>query len=274
MQIEIHLRPSGRPIPCSYHYGLSSALYGALVKHSPAIGKKLHDGEDRSRLKLFVFSGLNSEPHPTIVNAGGSDGKIVFGEKIWFRFASAVPEIVFGMSEALLTEKVLRLYGESFTVCGIEMVRQPDFKPSMIYRPFGQNGMMICRYDGRTQFPDNSEKDLPDCGVLLAENLRHKLLRFREVRPDIAANYLSAADLTDEAIHSLPIKVEFLPLSDQVPFKVGLFEIKEIRQKAFRAPFRLTAPEPIHRIAWLCGAGSLNSQGFGLLTTGKQEDAK
>ena len=53
-----------------------------------------------------------------------------------------------------------------------------------------------------------------------------------------------------------------------------IVEIKEIRQKAFRAPFRLTAPEPIHRIAWLCGAGSLNSQGFGLLTTGKQEDAK
>ena len=190
------------------------------------------------------------------------------------RFASVVPEIVFNMSEALLAAGTLQIHGVRFKVKKVEMVRQPQFRPSMIYRPFGQNGMLVCRYNGKTQFPDNSESDLPDCAVLLAENLRHKLLRFHEVRPDILSNYLSVCDLTLDSIRKLKIEVEFLPLKPDLPFRTGLFEIKNTRQRAFRAPFRLTAPEVVHRIAWQCGVGSLNSQGFGLLTTGKQEMEK
>ena len=273
MQIEIHLDSPEKPIPCSYQYGVSSALYRLLFARAPEIGRKLHEGDDRSRLKLFVFSCLNSEPHPKIVNAD-SGNSIILGKKVWLRFASAVPEIVFHLSEALMAEGVIRIHGVDFTVKKVEMVRPPEFRPTMVYRPFGQNGMIVCRYNGKTQFPDDREKDLPGCADLLAANLRHKLLRLREMRPDILSNYLAVANLTEADIQSLPIQVEFLPLSPQKAFKVGLFSIKNTRQKAFRAPFRLTAPEPVHRIAWLCGAGSLNSQGFGLLTEGKTETAQ
>ena len=272
MQIEIQLESNGTPVPCSYQYRLSSALYRILSDHSPELGRFLHDGEAKNRLKLFVFSGLNSDPHPVFSETGNGQPSFKFGKRCWMRFASVVPEIVFNMSEALLSTGHIQLADARFKVKKVEMVRQPEFKPSMVYRPFGQNGMIVCRYNGKTQFPDNSVAGLPDCAVLLAENLRHKLLRFQEVRPDILSNYLSVSDLTLDSIRDLKIEVEFLPLKPDLPFKTGLFEIKDIRQRAFRAPFRLTAPEVVHRIAWQCGVGSLNSQGFGLLTTGKQEE--
>ena len=272
MQIEFLMEVGEETIPCNYQYAVSSALYKTLIEYNPALGNRLHDGESRNRLKLFVFSCLNSDPHPKIVP--GKDGRtsLLFGRRCWMRFASVVPEIVFNMSEALLNTGALLIHGVRFKVKKVEMVKPPQFRPSMIYRPFGQNGMIVCRYNGKTQFPDNSVPGLPDCDVLLAENLRHKLLRFYEVRPDILSNYLSVSNLTLDSIRDLEIKVEFLPLKPDLPFRTGLFEIKNTRQRAFRAPFRLTAPEVVHRIAWLCGAGSLNSQGFGFLTTGKQEE--
>ena len=272
MQIEFHLEAGEGVTSCNYQYGISAALYHRLSEFNPALGKMLHDGESKNRLKLFVFSCMNSDPHPRLVDTANGTKGFVWGKRCWLRFASVVPEIVFNMSEALLAAGKLEIDGVRFSVKRVEMVRQPDFQTSMVYRPFGQNGMIVCRYNGKTQFPDNSEKDLPDCAHLLAENLRHKLLRFHEVRPDILSNYLSVSDLTLDSIRDLKIKVEFLPLKPDLPYRTGLFEIKNTHQRAFRAPFRLTAPEVVHRSAWLCGAGSLNSQGFGFLTTGKQED--
>lgn len=274
MQIEFHLESCGGATPCSYQYGVSSALYHLLSEYNPTLGTMLHDGESKNRMKLFVFSCMNSDPHPRIIDAANGKKGFLWGKRCWMRFASVVPEIVFNMSEALLAAGKLEVDGVRFLVKKVEMVRQPQFQLSMIYRPFGQNGMMVCRYNGKTQFPDNSETGLPDCSVILSENLRHKLLRFHEIRPDILSNYLAVSGLTLEAIKELKINVEFLPLKADLPFRTGLFEIKNIRQRAFRAPFRLTAPEVVHRVAWLCGAGSLNSQGFGFLTTGKQEDER
>ena len=90
MQIEFLMEVGEETIPCNYQYAVSSALYKALIEYNPALGNRLHDGESRNRLKLFVFSCLNSDPHPKIV-----DGKK--GESTAFR-TSLLDAFCFGGS--------------------------------------------------------------------------------------------------------------------------------------------------------------------------------
>ena len=276
MQIEIALTNTDEKIlECNYHHALSSALYHLLTQQAPQLATQLHDGASRSRLKLFVFSPLNSDPKPEI--APGPPAGFQMGKRLWMRLSSIVPEILFALSEGLLKAGTLQIQNKRFKVEKIDMVRPPDFQSSTVYRPFGQSGMIVCRYSTgeRTvfRFPgDKADGYLPGCAELMAANLRHKLLRMKEVRPDILENILSAGGLSETDIKTTPVQIEFLPLTAERPYRTGYYTIKSAPVRAFRAPVRLTAPEPFHRVVWECGLGSLNSQGFGLMTFGKQED--
>lgn len=99
------------------------------------------------------------------------------------------------MAEALQKQKELNVRGRRFRLEEIRMVPTPDFRPTMTYRPFGQADFIVCRYqkDGKNYFrmPDDSEPGIPSCADLIAGNLRHKLLRLREIRPDIFENLMS-----------------------------------------------------------------------------------
>ncbi len=275
MQIEIHLTPcDDRILDFNYHHELSAALYQALSKESQTLSSRLHDGDFRSRLKLFVFSPLSSMPKPELAESEHCRG-LRFGSHVWMRFGSPVPEILFGMSEALLAQRSLNVRGKQFKVDKIDMVKTPAWTPVMTYRPFGQSGMLLCRYeqDGRVlcQTPDNPHEGVPDCAALLVRNLRHKLYRLGEVRPDLLDNLLALSDLNRGALDTLPIRIELLNLTPDRAFRTGSYTIKGIPMRGFRAPVRITAPEAVQRVVWDCGCGSQNSQGFGLMTTGKQE---
>jgi len=276
MQFEIKMEASeGRALDFNYRYDLASALYGILEKSDSKLCFQLHDGDFRSRQKLFCFSGLNSTPAPKI-SADGDLRRLLLGEKVWMRFSSIVPEIAYGFADAIQKAGNLNIRDVLFKIRNISLVATPEFSPTMVYRPFGQSGMITCRYaqDGvqHYQYPDNSTKGTPSCSDLLIGNLRHKFLRLKDVRPDLFQNLTALCGLSAEEIASTPIQVEFLPLMPSRAYRTGLFYIKGTPVKAFRAPFRITAPESFHRILWECGAGSLNSQGFGLLTVGKKEE--
>lgn len=275
MQFEIEFSSSGSSVlDFNYRYELSASLYKALEEYSPTLAQDLHDGSSRSRLKLFVFSGLNCLPKSQVVQYGERKG-FQLGSKVWMRFSSIIPEIAYGMAEALQRKKDIIVRGVFLKVQRISLVRLPDFAPSTTYRPFGQAGMIVCKYeqDGKHffQLPDNSVQGIPGCSELIAENLRHKLLRLKDVKNDLFVNYLSVSGLDEESLRSARISVDFLPLVEGRAFKTGFFRIKNNSIRAFRAPFRLVAPEAFHRILWECGAGNMNSQGFGLVTTGLQE---
>ena len=153
------------------------------------------------------------------------------------------------------------------------MVPAPDFRPTMTYRPFGQADFIVCRYqkDGKNYFqmPDDSVPGIPSCAELIAGNLRHKLLRLREIRPDIFENLMSIGGLDAAAVAALPIQVEFLPLMEGRAYRTRLTRVKNINVRAFRAPLRITAPEAVHRMVWSGGCGEMNSMGFGLVCGGR-----
>lgn len=275
MQIELKLSGTGDTLLAfDYHHELSSAFYEALAHVFPQFANELHHGIHHSRIKLFVFSPFNSEPHPEIAELPGGAPALRFGSRIWLRFGSVWPEVIYRLAEALQKQHELTIRGEHFLLTAVEMVKTPDFAPVMTWRPFGQSGCIVCPYEkeGKTryQMPDDSEKNIPPCADLVAGNLRHKLLRLREVRPDILENIMAIGNLSGDAVKELPIKVEFLPLMKERAYKTHLYRIKEVNIRGFRAPVRITAPEAVHRIVWDCGLGSLNSQGFGLVELGRK----
>ena len=278
MQIEVAMSShDGKSLPFSYNHEFASALYTVLTEFYPPLASDLHDGSRKSRIKLFAVSCLNSTPHPAVTVAANGEHMLNMGEKIWFRFSSIVPEILYSMSDALLRKRVIRVRCKEFEIRKVDMVRPPVFEERMVYRPFGQAGTILCKYqkDGRTYFqlPDNREKSIPSCAELLCGNLTHKLMVLKQIRPDIHENLLTCSGLTEKDIDHLSLSLEFLPLKEDMSFKESVCHIRRNPLRSFRAPFILTAPEAIHRIAWTCGVGSLNSQCFGFITEGKKGDS-
>lgn len=274
MQIELQLSCSGdQVLSFDYCHELSAALYSALDRTFPALAKELHDGSHRSRIKLFAFSPFNSDPGPEPVTLPDGTSGLKFGSRVWMRFASPWPELVYHMAEALQKAKEMNIRGQRFRVESLKMVPAPEFVPTMTYRPFGQAGFIVCRYnkDRKTYFqmPDDSEPGIPSCRELIAGNLRHKLLRLREIRPDVFENIMGIGGLDRDAVAQLPIEVEFLPLMKECPFRTRLVRIKGLNARGFRAPVRITGPEAVHRIIWSAGLGEMNSQGFGLVELGR-----
>lgn len=274
MQIELQLTPSGSGVLAyDHHHELSAAIYHSLSQSFPVMAHELHDGCHKSRMKLFVFSPLSSEPKPVPATLPNGAAAICMGERVWMRFASIWPELVFNVAEALQKAKMISIRGQTFSLTSLNMVPTPEFQPTMTYRPFGQAGNIVCRYgkDGKTffQLPDDSEKSVPSCCELIVGNLRHKLLRMREVRPDLFANLVSIGGLDADAIMSMPITAAILPVTATQSFKTKLIRIKDLNVRGFRAPVRISAPEAVHRIIWSAGLGSMNSQGFGLVEKGR-----
>ena len=274
MQIELQLSGSENSIlPFDYYHELASAFYSALEKSYPDFAHNLHDGEHFGRMKLFVFSPLNSDPHPRVIHLSNGQAALQFGSRIWMRFASIWPELLYYLAESLQRVRVISVRGRNFAVKTCEMVPTPNFLPSLIYRPFGQASCIVCPYtvDGKSRFqmPDDSENGIPSCRELIAGNLRHKLLRLRDVRPDIFENITTIANLDTDAISQLPITVEFLPLKENCSYRTLLYRLKGHNIRGFRAPVQITAPEAIHRIVWDCGLGACNSMGYGMVELGR-----
>ena len=277
MQIEIQLSNQNKhAIGFSYNHALGSALMSAISSANPLLGTALHDGAHKNRLKLFVFSPLNSDPRPQAAKTSSGDPGLNFGNRLWIRFASIWPEVIYALSDALMKQKNLDVCGLKLQVEDIKMVSTPTFKETTTYRCFGQSGMIVARYQKNGsdyfQFPDSQEKDIPSCETLLAANIRHKLLRLGEIRKDIQSNYLALSNLGEEEICQLPIGIKFLPLNAAKAFRHGLFRIKALNVRAFRCPVQVTAPEIVHQIIWNCGLGGQNTQGFGLMTLGEKND--
>lgn len=276
MQIELQFSSSGNQVLAfDYQYELASAFYRTLTDRAPSFARELHDGAQKNRIKLFVFSLFSSEakPEPAALPDGRSGLK--FGKRIWMRFASIWPELIYQMADALQQKGELNLSGQAFHLESLRMVPTPKFQPEMVYRPFGQAGFVVCPYKkaGKTvyQMPDDSETGIPSCRTMIAGNLRHKLLRLKEIRPDIFENIMSIGNLNADAVAELPIQVEFLPLMETRAYRTRLVRFKGVNIRGFRAPVRITAPEAVHRIVWSCGLGALNSTGWGLMELGRTD---
>lgn len=126
MQIELQFSSSGENfLPFDYQYELASALYRTLTARAPTLAKELHDGAHRSRIKLFVFSPLNSEPKPEPAKLPDGRGGLKFGRRVWMRFGSIWPELLYQMADSLQQQSELCICGRKFKLESLTMVKTP-----------------------------------------------------------------------------------------------------------------------------------------------------
>jgi len=278
MQLEITLNAVEESLMgFDYQYEFHSMLMQKLSTTQPELAADLHDGKHRNRIKLFVFSPLNSLPNPKLVQVENESRKrMLLGEKIWFRLASPVPEFINNLAEALLTAGTFGIGTKQFKVRNISMIAPPEMRETMVWRPFGQAGSICTAWTAPVaekklfRYPDyQGENDNPGCAELLTRNLYHKFQRLQEIRPDIAQAWLATAGLKELSPSLAPIKVEFLPLAAGRAYRTMLHRGKNDVIKSWRCPVQVTAPIPVQRLIWAAGLGVLGSQGYGLCQEGK-----
>lgn len=276
MQIEISLAPQEDSLlGFDYLYGLHSVLMHCLTKAKVELANDLHDGNHRNRIKLFCFSPLNSMPQPQLVQVANDKRKrMLLGKRVWFRISSPWPELLNSLGEGLLQSGTLSVYGKVFRVAGVAMTAPPAFSKNMIWRPFGQAGSICCSWsqpgsERKTYiYPDTIEDNTPPCERLLIDNLLHKWLRLREIRPDITENWLKDVEL-DTLPDADNLKIEFLPLDGQRAYRTMQHYAKNSLIRSWRCPIRVSAPIPLQRLIWASGLGEMSSQGYGLVQEGK-----
>lgn len=265
MQLEITLSQAQKtPLPYSSSYHLYAAVIAALTRHSPKTAENFHNSENQRKTKLLAISPLNSTPHPE----PRGDGMIMLGDKIYFRLASPLPEIIYGIGEALLAAGKITVQDKVFNVVNAAMVNPPMLGKTMTWRVFGQAGGIHTSWNDKTLkkkipvYPDSKIKGVPTCEELLADNLRNKLLRLQELRPDILASW----DDDGFAVKKMPVSIEILPMNGKTLYGKKMYNVKGTNVLSWRAPVRITACDAIQRIAFETGLGSLNTQGHGLVT--------
>ncbi|MFA7231569.1 MAG: CRISPR-associated endoribonuclease Cas6 [Victivallaceae bacterium] len=277
MQIEIKLVPAEKSIlGFDYLYQMHSALMTTLTSRNPDLAKDLHEGSHENRMKMFVFSPLNSTPTPKLVQVEGEERKrMLLGEKIWFRIASPWPEFLNSLGESLLVAGQMNIAGKNFKISGVNMIAPPELKEQMVWRPFGQSASICTPWsppdNGKKLFiyPDKPIDNSPTCSELLANNLYHKFKRLQEIRPDIADAWLKNSGM-NELPSENAINVEFLPSSPTQSYKTIMNYGKNAAIRSWRCPVKITAPLPLQRLVWAAGLGSMNAQGYGLMQEGKQ----
>ena len=151
MQIELQFSSSGENVlSFDYQYELASALYRTLTARSPALAKELHDGAQRNRIKLFVFSLFSSEPKPEVVKLPDGRSGLKFGKRVWMRFGSIWPELLYQMADALQQAGELNICGQKFHLESLEMVKSPE---SYVLTRKRERPSIRCRMTPSREFP-------------------------------------------------------------------------------------------------------------------------
>jgi CRISPR/Cas system endoribonuclease Cas6 (RAMP superfamily) len=177
----------------------------------------------------------------------------------------------------MLNGSTLRILSKKFAVTGVNIIAPPEMKENMVWRSFGQSASICTAWSSRDEnrkyfvYPDKSVNGAPDCADLLRQNLIHKFLRLKEVRPDITDAWVKSAEASD-ITQNTDIGIEFIPHSDRMPYKTVMHSGKNAPIRSWRCPVRVSAPIPVQRLVWALGLGSMNSQGYGLVQEGTYAD--
>ncbi|MCM8536724.1 MAG: CRISPR-associated endoribonuclease Cas6 [Lentisphaeraceae bacterium] len=277
MQYEIQLRClDDKTLSFDYLYPLYSAIMRSLTLSHSSLAKEIHDGIHKNRVKLFCFSPLNGGK--SVVVEGQKRKQLQIEGRTWFRISSPIPEFLNAISESLLSQGEINILGKSFRVTGINMTAPPKFKEEMAWRPFGSSASIVTAWsprDGKKRFlrPGHNEEGYPDVEKILADNLTLKFnKRLFEIRDDVAKAWLRDSELDAVIQGETPIAIELLPYSKDKPYKKVTVQTKNINIYSWRAPVKVKAPIAMQRMIWSSGLGSLNSQGFGLMQEGKDDN--
>lgn len=256
MRIQLTLAPQHKltKVPLNYAYHLSAAIYKILQRASPEYATFLHHkgyaAPSGRLMKLFTFSKL------WIPNVRQREGVLIGSDGFWYLQVSSpmLEEFVQNFVLGLFASNEIAIGSQNchavFWVEQVDALPIPEFRQAMRFKCLSPITASTAR---------ESEKGLQiyyyrpdDAG--LSEALRKNLLEKYEIihgHPPEDKNLIFRLETFDK------------PKSRLITIKEGT--PAETKIKSFETYFTLEGDSELMRIAWECGLGGHNSQGFGMI---------
>ena len=253
MRLKLILSPQENPtyVPINYQYQLSAAIYKVLAKASPAYADFLHQrgypAPSGKLLKLFTFSRL------WIPNVRRQGTKLTAGRRSSWILQVASPmldEFVQNFVLGLFESTEIVVAGGRFFIEQVETLPMPEFKETTHFKCLSPIVVSTMRERGGKLMPYYYRPHDPALSEAIRQNLLQKHEAIHQCPPD------------DERL-SFTIPEGYKPKSRLITLKEGTPEETQI--KAFETYFDLTGSVELMRVAWECGVGEKNSQGFGMV---------
>ena len=258
MRIRIYLTPvDGRSatIPINYQYPLSATIYRILHEAAPAYAEFLHQSGYRSPvgrlMKLFTFSKLWI-PDVRIVNGRGLTGS----EKPWkLQIGSPFQdEFVQNVVRGLFFQRRLVLAAEGFhaefEITRIEVLPKPKFLPEMKFKCLSPITVSTGYQRGDKFRALYLSPEDPRFSELVRKNLLQKYEILHGKQPEDGS-------LQFRVLPNARIRSRLIAIKSGTP--------EETRIRAFETHFLLQGNPDLMEVAWECGIGEHNSQGFGMI---------
>ncbi|RZN65482.1 MAG: CRISPR-associated endoribonuclease Cas6 [Candidatus Methanoliparum thermophilum] len=221
-------------LPLYYNYYLQSFLYANI---SPELASFLHDKgfeyEKRS-FKMFTFSKL-------IGRYEIKNGTITFILPVKFIISSPLDRFVSELANTMLTSK-LKLFGEDIYVEEMEVLGKPEIKSRMEIRmmtPLVAYSTLITPEGRKKTYYYNPLE--PEFAELIDRNLRKKHEAFYGKKPRAR-------------------KTSIKP----IVFNERVLKYRDNVIKGYTGKFIIDGNKKLLELAYDCGLGSKNSQGFGM----------
>ncbi|MEM4203917.1 MAG: CRISPR-associated endoribonuclease Cas6 [Candidatus Methanomethylicaceae archaeon] len=233
----------GKPVllPCHYNELIQGLIYRNL---NSFLAQKIHDHgfvdpETKRKLKLFTFSRLIPEKK-AILEKGNLK---LFGD-INLIVSSPIVDFIESFASNLLKKQCFQLGTNNFFVVSVEVLSPPGYQARIKVRTLSPITVYstLRTVDGRkkTYYYSPWEKEFV---TIVIENLKKKL------------RSLSGIEAQGGAIKPVSVR----------PTDEKIIVYKNTVIKGWDGVFELCLPPELFDIAFDCGLGSKNSQGFGCI---------
>jgi len=237
MRIELRISSSRERIvlPLHYNYYLQGFLYNSI---SPELASFLHDRgfeyEKRS-FRMFTFSKLMGRYEIR-------EGTITFTMPVRLVISSPLDRFVSELANTMLTSKSLRLCGEDIAVEEISVLERPEM-------------------DGRMRI--RMMTPLVAYSTLLKPEGRKKTYYYNPLEPEFAEIIDRNMRKKYQAFYGNAPRARKLSLKPE-RFSERVVKYRDNVIRGYEGTFLAEGNRRILELAYDCGLGSKNSQGFGM----------
>ena len=227
-------------------------LQGIIYRHiDPRLAERIHnrgtkDPESDRGLKLFTFSRLISSRSPVVDNKKNA---ITFYTPLTWIVASPINELIVSLYNTLINNRAIELKShepsksQTMHIDSVWIEPLPKYEnpisvetlsPITVYRTEEKNGRRYTHYYSPFE---------PEFNELILENLCRK------------CRTITGRDISlDEKSYVKPVRIAK---------HENIVYYKDTLIKGWSGIFEMSLPEDIFHIAFSCGLGARNSQGFG-----------
>ena len=247
LKLSIEKDPYGNHLPINYQYELSSFVYTAINRSNTVYSTWLHQNGfavDNKYFRLFTFSNLLIPKYRIT-----GDRLIIESPTLDWEIAFLPEQSTEEFIKGIFSEQVFTIGDKQskvqFRVAGIELMPEPIFKDSDVFRTLSP--VCITRHlsDEKKVFYESPDTHYASEALLM--NLKNKYAAFY------------GHEFTGDDTFELTLLT--MPQSKLINIKTDTPQQTKVRAYSFK--FKLKADPKLLHVMYHCGLGEKNAMGFG-----------